>query len=99
MRKALYILISLFPVSAFASSGGSLPWDNPLKKLVDNITGPFAFIVATLIIVTAGLTLWLNGGSMDGWVKKMLEGALVISVIIFATNLVTSLTGVSSSLV
>ena len=84
-------------LSAHASSTG-LPWEDPLSKIVDSITGPVAFGGSVLGIVVAGLTL-IFGGEMDGFVQKIMMIALIVSIIVGAVNLLTLLFGVSGALI
>lgn len=89
--------VGLCSFAANASSTG-LPWESPLERIVDSITGPVAFGGSVLGIVVAGLSL-VFGGEMDGFVQKIMILALVVSVIVGAVNLLTMLFGVSGALV
>ena len=93
----LFAVLLLFPDIAHASSTG-MPWEGPLTKLVDSITGPVAFGISVLALVAsvAGLVF---GGELSGLIKNMLFLALGISVIVFATNMLRSLFNVSSTLI
>lgn len=73
---------------AGAGGGASLPWEGPLKKLDKSISGPVAFIVSLLGLVAGGATL-IFGGEISEFTKRILYLVLVISVIIFARNLLT----------
>lgn len=88
----------LFPNLAHASSNSGMPWEDPLTKVVDSITGPVAFGVSVLGVVVAGLSLAF-GGQLEGFVQKIAILALVISLIVFATNVLSSVFGISSSVV
>ncbi len=96
-KLALILFTSLCSFAANASSTG-LPWESPLERIVDSITGPVAFGGSVLGIVVAGLTL-VFGGEMDGFVQKIMMLALVVSVIVGAVNLLTMLFGVSGTLI
>lgn len=73
-------MLMLLPELAWASSSSGMPWESPLSKVVDSITGPVAFGISTLGVVVAGMSL-------------------VIALIVFATNVLSSIFGVSGSLV
>ena len=91
------MLTLLLPGLARASNTG-MPWENPLSRVVDSITGPVAFGGSVLAIVAAGLGLAF-GGQLDGFIQKLMILALVISVIVLATNILTTLFNVSSTVV
>ncbi|WP_299693418.1 TrbC/VirB2 family protein [uncultured Vibrio sp.] len=83
--------------SSYASSTG-MPWEDPLTRIVDSITGPVAFGASVLGIVVAGGSL-LFGGDLDGFVQKIMILALVVAVVVGATNLLGTLFGVSGALI
>jgi len=39
------------------ASGSSMPWEEPLQKILQSIEGPVAKIVAVIIIIATGLAL------------------------------------------
>ena len=93
------IILSLFmPELAHASSSGGVPWEDPLSKVVDSVTGPVAFGVSVLAIVAAGITL-VFGGEISGFIKTIIYIALVIALIVGATNVLSSLFGISSTII
>ena len=94
----LYLCVVLLSPLAHASNTG-MPWESPLEKIVNSITGPVAFGVSVLGIVSAGIGLIFNNNDMSGFVKLLAALALVISLIVFATNLLSTVFGVSSTLV
>nr|WP_254613285.1 TrbC/VirB2 family protein [Lelliottia aquatilis] len=105
MKKSLNILFNVLlfvslslPGMSFASSSSGMPWEGPLTKVVDSITGPVAFGISVLAIAVAGLSLAF-GGQLDGFVHKLAIIALVVSLIVFAVNVLSAVFGVSSTLV
>lgn len=97
---ALLLLLSLLmPELAHASgSGGGVPWEDPLSTVVKSITGPVAFGISVLAIVSAGVML-IFGGEISGFIKTIIYIALVVALIVGATNVLSSLFGISSTLV
>ena len=96
---SLLLLVSLFiPDMAYASSSGNVPWEDPLSKVVKSITGPVAFGISVLAIVATGVTL-IFGGEISGFIKTLIYITLVIAIIVGATNVLSSLFGVSSTLI
>ena len=94
MRVLILIPVSLTlmlpEIAAAATGGGSLPWETPLQTLRDSITGPVAYAVSLMGIVVAGAMLvW--GGEINEFVRRMIMLILVISLIIFASNILSTL--------
>ncbi|KFE92899.1 conjugal transfer protein TrbC [Vibrio parahaemolyticus] len=89
--------IGLCSFAANASSTG-LPWESPLERIVDSITGPVAFSASALGIVAGSVGL-IFGGEMDGFIRTIMMIGLVVAVIVGAINLLTMLFGVSGALV
>ena len=90
----ILILVSLTlvlpEIAVAATGGGSLPWETPLQTLRDSITGPVAYAVSLMGIVVAGAMLvW--GGEINEFVRRMIMLILVISLIIFASNILSTL--------
>lgn len=90
------ITLALFVPGLSHASNTGMPWENPLSKVVDSITGPVAFAASVLGLVTAGIGL-VFGGQLDGFIQKLMILALVISLIVMATNILTTLFNVSST--
>ena len=94
MRMFVLVLVSLTlalpEIAVAATGGGSLPWETPLQTLRDSITGPVAYAVSLMGIVVAGAMLvW--GGEINEFVRRMIMLILVISLIIFASNILSTL--------
>lgn len=96
--RASVALSLLFSALARASSSSGMPWEDPLSKVVDSITGPVAFGISVLGIVAAGIAL-VFGGQLDGFIQKLAILALVIALIVFAVNVLSAVFGVSSTVV
>ncbi|TGV81280.1 conjugal transfer protein TrbC, partial [Mesorhizobium sp. M2D.F.Ca.ET.145.01.1.1] len=39
------------------AAGSSMPWEQPLEKILQSIEGPVSKIIAVIIIIVTGLTL------------------------------------------
>ena len=97
MRKCLYALafvalatgaIAIVPEAAFAQT--ALPWETPLETLTNSIKGPVAYFISLLGIVVAGAML-IFGGEINEFVRRLIMLVLVISLIIFASNVLSTL--------
>lgn len=93
---AMFGLLVLAP-DVFASSTG-LPWEDPLSAMVDSIKGPVAFGISVIAIVAAGAGL-IFGGEISGFLKTSIILALVISLIVLAVNVLSSVFGIGSALI
>lgn len=76
--------------AANASEGGGsgLPWEGPIAKLVQSISGPVAFGIALLGIIACGATL-IWGGEISEFTRRIIYVILVVCIIVFAKNLLT----------
>lgn len=81
----------LFPEpSQAASTGAGLPWETPLQTITRSIQGPVAYGISLLALIGCGGTLvW--GGEINDFLRRGILLVLVISLIVFATNLMSSL--------
>lgn len=86
-----------FAPDVFASSTG-LPWEDPLSAMVNSIKGPVAFGISVIAIVAAGAGL-IFGGEITGFLKTSIILALVISLIVLAVNVLSSVFGIGSALI
>lgn len=103
MKNMLVIVavLSLMLVSQDAAasvSTGGLPWEEPLKKLVDSLKGPVAVGVGITGFIVAGAMLMF--GSEFGEVGKRASiMTLVVSMLVLASNFLPALFGASGSVI
>lgn len=98
-----YILILLFTSillspELMAAGAGGMPWEAPLVTIVTSVTGPVAFSISILGLVAAGAML-IFGGEISHFLKSMITLVLVISLLVFATGILTSLFGIGAALI
>ncbi|WP_026784745.1 TrbC/VirB2 family protein [Pleomorphomonas koreensis] len=93
-RKTLFARIVLaFAVGAtlsfpaFASSGGSLPWEGPLQQIQQSITGPVAGFIALAAVAVAGGML-IFGGELNDFARRLMYVVLVAGILLGATQIV-----------
>ena len=93
-RKALPVRTALaFVVGAtlshpaFASSGGSLPWEGPLQQIQQSITGPVAGFIALAAVAVAGGML-IFGGELNDFARRLMYVVLVAGILLGATQIV-----------
>lgn len=94
---AMLFFVAAEPALASNTSGGGLPFDSWLTTLRSSITGPLALTGSIIGIVAAGLTL-IFGGDMNGFLRAILFLVLVLSLIVGANNLLSSVTGQGAEL-
>jgi type IV secretion system protein VirB2 len=71
----LVLLLAAQAAPALAGTAGAdMPWNQPLQKILDNLTGPTGQTVAALMIVIGGL-VWGFGRHEQGMNK--IGGAIV----------------------
>jgi type IV secretion system protein VirB2 len=80
---ALATITLLMAVPAHAS-GSSMPWEEPLQKILESIEGPVAKIVAVIIIITTGLTLAF--GDTGGGFRKLIQIVFGLSIAFAASS-------------
>ena len=88
---AVFIGCTIIPV-AYATSTG-LPWETPLQKILDSLTGPVAKILGVIAIVIAGFGIAF--GESGGGMRRIFQVVLGLSIAFTASSLVVSLFGFS----
>ncbi|KAB2919664.1 MAG: conjugal transfer protein TrbC [Hyphomicrobiaceae bacterium] len=78
---AMVMLLTAAPAHA---SGSSMPWEEPLQKILESIEGPVAKIVAVIIIITTGLTLAF--GDTGGGFRKLIQIVFGLSIAFAASS-------------
>jgi type IV secretion system protein TrbC len=96
--KSLILQLYVFAVcylllmpSAYADTG--LPWETPLQKILDSITGPVAKILGVLAIVVAGFGIAF--GEAGSGMRRFFQVILGLSIAFTASTLIVSLFGVT----
>ena len=81
---------------AFASSGGGLPWETPLNKVKDSLSGPVALAVGVIAFFAGGAML-VFGGEMTDFARRSALVVLACGFLLGGSNLLTTLYGTTSS--
>lgn len=97
MRHSRFVLTTFFTVvavmglmcaePAVASSGGGLPWEQPLQRVQESITGPVAGFIALAAVAVAGGML-IFGGELNDFARRLMYIVLVAGVLLGATQIV-----------
>jgi len=84
-RGFLFILALMILLPAVThASGSGMPWEGPLQKILDSISGPVAKIVGVLAIVITGLGLAFGEGG--GLMKKIIGIVFGLSIAFSASS-------------
>jgi type IV secretion system protein TrbC len=85
-------LLTLAMPVAYATSTG-LPWEGPLQKILDSLTGPVAKILGVIAIVIAGFGIAF--GEAGSGMRRIFQIVLGLSIAFTASTLVVTLFGFS----
>ena len=90
----LVLVLILFPDQALAStgSGGALPWDTWITRVLASFTGPIALLFSVTAFIGSGVALAL-GADFNMFVKVVLAACFGVSIIIGAQNIANILFG------
>lgn len=93
-RLFLLLMLGLLASPAYAAGGGStLPFNEALTTITDNLTGPTASTIIVALIVAALLTIGL---SKEPWLKT-LGGAVVICALLAKVTSLPGILGLSAA--
>ncbi|NEI03172.1 conjugal transfer protein TrbC (plasmid) [Rhizobium leguminosarum] len=80
-------LVFILAAPAWASSGGGLPWEDPLQQIQESITGPVAGFIALAAVAIAGGML-IFGGELNDFARRLMYVVLVAGILLGATQIV-----------
>ena len=92
IKSALFVLILVavaLPGLATEATSGTLPWNEPLETIMDNITGPTARALS-LIGVAVFLIVWAvssDNRALFGAAKAILVLSVIVGLTSFLGNL------------
>ncbi len=78
------VCISLLFAPAAHASGSSMPWEQPLEKILQSVEGPVAKIIAVIIIIVTGLTLAF--GDTSGGFRRLIQIVFGLSIAFAASS-------------
>jgi len=81
---AVSMTVSMMMASAAHASGSSMPWEQPLEKILQSIEGPVAKIIAVIIIIVTGLTLAF--GDTSGGFRRLIQIVFGLSIAFAASS-------------
>lgn len=72
-----------------AEAGETLPWEGPLQKIMDSISGPVAKTLGVIVIVIAGLGIAF--GESGSGVRKIFQVVLGLGIAFSAASIIATL--------
>ncbi|WP_238123126.1 MULTISPECIES: TrbC/VirB2 family protein [unclassified Xanthobacter] len=66
------------------ASGSSMPWEEPLQKILESIEGPVAKVVSVIIIIFTGLMLAF--GDTSGGFRRLVQIVFGLSIAFAASS-------------
>jgi type IV secretory pathway VirB2 component (pilin) len=98
-RTVLAALLLLAAPAAFAAgAGGGLPWETPLNRIAQSLTGPVALSISLIALMVAGGTL-VFGGELSEIARRSCVAALAIAFLVLGAGFMTTLFGVGGATV
>lgn len=93
------MVLSAAPV--FASTAGTteaLPWETPLEKIVNSLTGFWAYAVVVVAFVASAAMMFFGQAEMQGWVRNLIFLIMVASFLMGGGMFAKNLLGLSGML-
>ena len=87
MRRIISRLVLAAALAAAGpalAAGSSMPWEEPLQRILESIEGPVAKIVAVIIIITTGLALAF--GDTSGGFRRLIQIVFGLSIAFAASS-------------
>lgn len=95
---AVAVLALLAPELAWAGSAQGLPYEAPLERLVNSLTGPVAMGISLIgVVVSGAMLVW--GGELGDFAKTILRLVLAVAIIMGASGLVRNFMGANGALI
>lgn len=83
-RVAPLTIAALLACRSAQAAGSSMPWEEPLQRILESIEGPVAKIIAVIIIIVTGLTLAF--GDTSGGSRKLIQIVFGLSIAFAASS-------------
>ena len=81
---AAILAVNIIVAPAAHASGSSMPWEQPLEKILESIEGPVSKIIAVIIIIVTGLTLAF--GDTSGGFRRLIQIVFGLSIAFAASS-------------
>ncbi|QOF73380.1 TrbC/VIRB2 family protein [Aminobacter sp. SR38] len=81
---AAFLTVTVMTAPAAYASGSSMPWEQPLEKILQSVEGPVSKIIAVIIIIVTGLTLAF--GDTSGGFRRLIQIVFGLSIAFAASS-------------
>ena len=78
-----FVFVALATAPAYAA-GSNMPWEQPLKQILDSIQGPVAKVISVIVIIVTGLTLAF--GETSGGFRRLIQIVFGLSIAFAASS-------------
>lgn len=90
MMRVLYFVVLTLVAGPGWAGGTAMPWDGPLDRIVDNLTGPFALAVGVLGLVVLAVRI-LFGEQFGQFARSIINVIIAIAMITGGAGLLRAL--------
>ena len=90
------LAVAVLAAEPALGSDTGMPWEAPLTRIQNSMTGPVALAVSILGIFVCGALL-IFGGDMQEFVRRLIYVVLAIGLLVSASSLISLLFGFSSA--
>jgi type IV secretion system protein TrbC len=94
----LLVLVVAQAAWAGGAGGGGLPWETPLNRVAQSMTGPVALSISLIALMVAGGTL-VFGGELSEFARRSCVAVLAIAFLVLGAGFMTTLFGVGGAVV
>lgn len=94
---ALILFFSFSSNAVFASEMGMNAWETILQNIANSFTGPVAYSISIISIVSCGVTIAF--ADLQGGAKRFIQAACGLSIAFFAAQIVTGFIGFSGAVI
>jgi len=91
-------LAVLAPVAAIAGTAQGLPWESPMEKVKDSLTGPIALGISIIALAAAGAAL-VFGGELSEFTRKIIMLVMALALLVAGSSIMTNLFSASGALI
>jgi type IV secretion system protein TrbC len=92
------LLLGTQTLLAGGAGGGGLPWETPLNRVAQSMTGPVALSISLIALMVAGGTL-VFGGELSEFARRSCVAVLAIAFLVLGAGFLTKLFGVGGAVV
>ena len=83
-RLAPLTIAALLTTQSAQAAGSSMPWEEPLQRILESIEGPVAKIMSVIVIIVTGLSLAF--GDTSGGFRRLIQIVFGLSIAFAASS-------------